>query len=246
MRQFETLNHLPASSQKEILRHLLAETYKRSLFKTARHLLGYSQMTWETHGPICQALEAQSTRKLIVVPRGAFKSSICSISYPIWLLLNNPNSRIMIDSELYSNSTTYLRAIKQHLESERVVELFGRFRNESVWNESEIIIAQRTAPTKEPSITCGGIGTTRVGMHYDYIIGDDYNSPKNSSTLEGCQKIVAHYRYNLSILDPGGTYAIVGTRYSAGDLIGWILENELGMDQFNLKGINNGTRPDRI
>jgi hypothetical protein len=157
------------------------------------------------------------------------------VAYPIWLLLRNPNLRILIDSELYMNSSKFLREIKSHLETPLMASLFGEFRG-STWNEDEILIRQRGVVKKEASITVGGIGTTKVGQHYDVIIGDDYNSPKNSNTPENAAKVVDHYKYNTSILEPEGTYVIIGTRYSSGDCIGHILTNELGINDTPASG----------
>lgn len=186
-------------------------------------------MNRRTHGGTVAALEAPTIRKLICVPRGCFKSSIAVVGYAIHCLVNNPNLRILIDSELYSNSTTFLREIKAHLTSDRMVRVFGTFKTDAVWNEGEITIKQRSQPKKEASITCGGIGTTKVGQHYDLIIGDDYNSPKNTGTPEGRRKVIDHIRYNMSILDPGGGYVFTATRYHEEDATGFILRDLIGI-----------------
>lgn len=218
-------NILSHPSANQTMKVFLRETYKGSLFHTSKTLLSYKDVTRKTHGPIVRLLENDSNRKLVCVPRGCLKSSLACVAYPIWLLINNPDLRILIDSELYTNSSTFLREIKSHLESENFVNLFGSFKSR-VWNESEIIISQRTKNLKEASITVGGIGTTKVGQHFDVIIGDDYNSPSNTNTPENALKVISHYKYNISILEPKGTYVLIGTRYSQNDLIGHILENE--------------------
>lgn len=205
----------------------LRELYKRSLFLTCRDLLGYKDINPRTHGDMIRALEAKTQRKLIVMPRGTFKSSVGSVGFPIWLLLRNPNERILIDSEIYSNSKNFLREIKAHLAQSYITDLFGRFKTDFTWNESEITIAQRTKPYKEASITCGGIGTVKVGQHYSVIIGDDMNSGNNSMNPEGCRKVIQHYQMNQAILDPDGIYVVIGTRYNQIDLIGHIIENEI-------------------
>lgn len=204
----------------------IAESYRNSLFAFCHVLLGFTDVNSRTHGDIIKVLESPSKRKLIVVPRGCLKSSIASVAYPIWLLIRNPNLRILIDSELYTNSTVFLRQIRLFLEMPIMKTLFGDFVG-AVWNEGEILIKQRTLNRKEASITCGGIGTTKVGMHYDVIIGDDYCSPKNCNTPEKAEQIVNHYKYNTSILEPTGCYVIIGTRYSASDIIGHVLDNEV-------------------
>lgn len=203
----------------------VARQFQGSLYLTAKNLLGFKDVNKETHGPIIDCLESDSYRKLVCVPRGCLKSSLACVAYPIWLLINNPDLRILIDSELYTNSSTFLREIKQHLESPLFQKLFGPMKSK-VWNESEIIISPRQKKYKEASITVGGIGTTKVGQHFDVIIGDDYNSPSNTNSKENAEKVISHFRYNISILEPLGTYVVIGTRYSQNDLIGWILDTQ--------------------
>lgn len=210
----------------------MKKAYLDSLYNLSYHLLRYRDLNYETHLGIINLLEDTTCkRKLICVPRGCFKSSLCVVSYAIWRLMKDPNIRILIDSELYTNSKKFLREIKDHLQDSEFVRVFGETKGK-VWKEDEIIIKQRTKTKKEGSITCGGVGTIKVGQHYDLIIGDDYNSNKNSNTDEGRKKIISHYKYNLSILEQNGEYVLIGTRYSMDDLIGWIIQNEVGIKDF--------------
>jgi hypothetical protein len=223
------LESIPTSERQAAIQEAKREIYRSSLFATAKHLLGYSLMVPHAHGKLAGVLESPTRRKLIVMPRGTFKTSITSVAYPIWLLLRNPNLRIILDSELYTNSKNILREIKQHVEGNAFRELFGDWRG-PVWNEGEIVIAPRAIVKKEASITCSGIGAQKTGQHYDVAILDDMNSPKNSATPEGCARVHQHYRYYQSLLEPeGSTLVIVGTRYSQGDLISFVLQNELGI-----------------
>jgi len=206
--------------------------FRKSLWMTAYHLLGYRDLSHNTHDKPIRTLETQGN-KLLVLPRGTFKTSIAAVAYPIWRLINNPNLRILLDSELYTNSKNTLREIKSHLESQRFTALFGNWKTQ-VWNEGELLIAPRTEIKKEASLTCSGIGAQKTGQHYDLIIADDMNSPKNSHTPELCKRVIDHYRFYTSLLDPGAEKVIIGTRYSANDLIGFILETELSLSQDKL------------
>lgn len=214
---------------KEKKKELYREYLKSDLFAFA-HFLGYKDVRESTHGEMIECLEAPLQRKLITVPRGAFKSSVASITYPLWKLIRDPNERILIDTEVYTNAVLYLRVIKEHIKSAQFTALFGDLEG-AVWQEGSIVLSSRTKKYKEPSITCGSITTTRVGMHYSTIIGDDYNSRENSKSPELAQKVVDHYRYNLNILEPDGEYVIIGTRYSENDLIGFILRDLLGQKE---------------
>lgn len=204
----------------------LKALYLSDFFLFAKHCIGYRDLEWEVHGDCVRTLEGNAKRKLVVMPRGSFKSSLGSVAYPIWRLLRDPNLTILLDSELYTNSKNLLREIKGHLASTSLIKIFGDLTG-TKWDEGEVILANRTRNRKEASITVGGIGTTKVGQHYDIIIGDDYNSASNSDTPEKCQKVIDHFKYNLNILNPGGEYLIIGTRYAELDVIGFLLSTVL-------------------
>lgn len=225
------------SDQEMILagRELIKEMALNDFLIYAKYVLGFQDIKWSTHGETIQALESDSTRKIIVLPRGTFKSSLCDVAYPMWRLERDPDLTILLDSELYTNSANFIREIKQHYASERYIGIFGE-REGGKWGESEIIVKNRTrymrGLRKEASITAGGVGTTKVGQHYDLIIGDDYNSPSNSDTIEKCEKVIQHVRYNMNILNPMGEYIFVGTRYAERDVIGWLLKDILNEPHF--------------
>ena len=146
----------------------------------------------------------------------------------MWKLIRDPNERILIDSEIYGNSKNFLFEIRAHMQSEKFTKLFGQFETKERWTQGEIVIAQRTKKSlKEASITAGGVGTIKVGQHYSTIIGDDYNSFKNSANKDQRAKVIQHYRGNQAILEPSGEYVIIGTRYSEDDVIGHIISSEV-------------------
>ena len=181
-----------------------------------------------------RALEAPTKRKLIVMPRGTFKSSIACISYPMWLLEHNPNLRICINSEVYSNSKKFISQIKSHYESEKFRLIFGDRIGSDNWTQSELTLSTRKKKLKEPSLSASAISTARVGQHYDCYVHDDLNSDKNSANQDQREKVWNHYRMALSILEPDGILVLVGTRYSADDVIGMVSQHELEIDQGEL------------
>lgn len=230
---------LSGPQQKKVIQEfLMSDLYSMC------HFLGYEDVNHRTHDETIYCLESLHPRKLITVPRGSFKSSLAAITYPIWRLLKNPNLRILIDSEVYSNAVTYLRAIKGHYKSKEFQDIFGDLEGD-VWQEGSIVVKNRTKNLKEPSITCGGVATTRVGQHYDIIIGDDYNSRDNSKTRELAQKVIDHFRYNLNILEPDGEYVLIGTRYSEDDLLGFVIReilNQKDLSEGKYGGLLDGFR----
>lgn len=211
------------------------QLYLDSFYHFAKYCLGYKDMVPHVHGKMAKVLQEPTPNKLICVPRGTFKSSVASVAYPIWRIIHNPNIRILIDSQLYSNATNYLREIKGHFESnEKFRYLFGDYVGRT-WNDSEIIVSKRSIMKKEPTVVASGIGAQKTGQHYDLCIGDDLSSYDNCKTFESAQKVINHYKLYTSLLDPGGEKVIIGTRYSEVDIIGHIIKNELGIPNGDLK-----------
>lgn len=218
------INQLP------LYQRMLRERFTASLYDTCKYLLGYKDITWRTHGDMIEVLEdLDCKRKLLVLPRGTFKSSIGVVGYSIWRLMKDPNLRILVDSELYSNSKNFIREIRQHLERDNMTQLFGPAAG-TTWGEGEITLAWRTATKKEASITASGIGATKIGQHYDLCLLDDISSRSNTNTDEACKKTIDHYRMTTALLDPGGELVVIGTRYHTNDVIGHILDNEIDHD----------------
>jgi len=199
------------------------------LFFFAKYILAYKDLRHDTHDEAVRVLESDAHRKIVIMPRGTFKSTLASVAYPIWRLARDPDMTIMLDSEIYTNSKNFLREIRQHLESNDLLRMVWGPWKGPVWTEGEITIAQRRRNRKEASITVGGIETVKVGQHYDAIIGDDYNSPRNSDTPEKCSKVIDHVRYNLNILNPGGEYVFAATRYAERDVPGFFFKEILAM-----------------
>lgn len=204
--------------------------YDSSLSLFTKQLVGMKDIAPGCHKDMIDCLERPSNLKLIVMPRGTMKTSIASIAYPLWLLTKNPNLRIMLDSEVYTNSMKRLREIRQILDTPLWKDIYGDWVG-PVWNDSELIIKPRTKIQKEATIFASGIGASKTGNHCDVIIADDLNTPNNTNTKENAEKVYEHYKYYTSILEPGGTIVVIGTRYSNLDVIGRIIDNEISTDQ---------------
>lgn len=228
--QFRDLDH---DLKVKAYRRLERAFYENDLFQFAL-FLGYDRVNWDVHESVIRVLESNCKRKLIVLPRGCYKSTLCTVVYPIWKAIKNPNHRIILDSELMTNSATFLREIEGHLLSEKMTNLYGSFQiKDRIWTSTQIMIAQRNDMTKkEATFVCSGLGAQKTSQHYSIAVLDDMSTPRNTGTPELRQKVIDHYKYYRSLLDPeDGELIIVGTRYHEEDLIGWVIENELDEGQ---------------
>jgi len=197
----------------------------KDLYFFDKQILGYSKMRPVPHQELCDVVtDGQHNKKLILMPRGSFKSSVVTVGYSVWSLVKDPNKRILITHELQKNANKYVGEVKDHFEKNlKLKSLYGDLRSKELWRNNEILLNNRTRILKEPSVTAGSLEKgVAVGMHYDIIIVDDPVSSRNSNNLDQVEKTIDYYKLLMSILEPGGTLIIIGTRWNINDLYGWI------------------------
>lgn len=247
----------------------IAARCRYDLFYLCKYILGYELMEPHVHQELCdyttsllpnhpnlpettgktEGLESQfdprNKNLLLLMPRGTFKSSVVTIGFSLQMLLNDPDIRILIDSETFGKSKAFLSEIKGHLEqNEKYRAIFKhihgvypngteeRKNKDLLWSDSQINIQARKRWRKEPTLSCAGIDVTKNGMHYDLIICDDLHSEKNVTNKEQIEQVIEHFRLAYSLLDPGCPIIIIGTRWHFLDLYQHILDNE--RDDFNI------------
>ncbi len=193
-------------------------------------ILGHHDMNKE-HRDLCEFIQKDPKHfKLNLLPRHTFKSSVLTIGYSLWMMVRDPNIRILIYSDSASKACGFLQGIKNHIEGKaensRFREFFPGWEGDGrklKWTESEIIVSKRTASRVEPTVDVGGIDTSKVGKHYDLIFFDDIVSDTNVTTKNLMDKTFECYQKSLSLLKPGGEVVMVGTRWHFGDAYGRII-----------------------
>ena len=136
-----------------------------------KYILNNDLMQEQPHEEMCNFVSTweENRKKLILVPRGGFKSTVITVGYTIWRILQDRNIRILISSENHSNSCKYLGEIKQQFETNtNLHELYGYLKNQdrTGWRKDEIVVNGRTRTGgKEPTVSVASVGQTRVGMH---------------------------------------------------------------------------------
>jgi phage terminase large subunit-like protein len=202
-----------------------------------------------------QRFQFQHPQSLQLAFRGSGKSTTCTITKCIHLLLKDPNLRILIASKTATNAEGFLKAIRtQFEENEKLAEIFGPYydsRSSKKWDTKEIEVLPRTSREKEASITCLGVLGTIVSKHYDVIISDDLIDEDNSRTEYMRDKIQTWY---YKVLDPTleppdpkvehrGEHHHLGTRYHFDDIWGRLMENELKNHYQTVPALKDGQSP---
>ncbi len=71
-------------------------------------------------------MSGDERRRLILIPRGHLKSTLCSVGYVLWRIWRNPNIRIAVCTATKDLALSFIREVKQYLEDEDL--------QERVWN----------------------------------------------------------------------------------------------------------------
>ena len=171
-------------------------------------------------------IEQSKSYGLILLPRGSFKTSVCGIALPLFILTKNPNARIMISAHRHDVAKDRLSSIKRYMERDAVFrEKYGDWKPEfkaEKWSEDSIVITARTQNLIDPTIDTCAVDRNKDGSHPDVFIGDDVQSVPNSATPIMRAKVWQHVRDASPQLNPGGTMLLVGTRKHNQDVYGKI------------------------
>src|SRR3990167_9458088 len=145
------------------------------------------------HKELCNFVQDNiHKKKLILVPRSHLKSTLITVGYSLFRIVQDPTIRILIQNATYQTAADFVRSIKRHLEgNEDLIRIFGSMAdNPEEWSENRLTLrtAKAGSQGKEPTVTGWGIETSKTGQHYDLIIHDDLVERENIGTREQIEK----------------------------------------------------------
>jgi hypothetical protein len=228
-----TAVHVLEPEQQEIYDELsstdierLRNRCKTSPYFLGKAILGYNQIEEEAHGALCSFLVNEtSNRRLVLMPRGHLKTTICTITDSIRLSIKDPNVRILIQNEVFENASLMLQELQGHWEKGALLrqtfpELVpSRFSGPGTdWSKVACSI-NRTANFKESTYTASGSGGSPQSQHFNKIKGDDLigeNHRKSVALMDAAKQWVNAMRPLLDRLDDGIDF--YGTRKALDDV----------------------------
>lgn len=185
------------------------------------------------------------TYKLVLWPRGSFKSAVFDVALVCWEIACNPNIRICVASETGKQAKKFVRQAMKIINSEWFRERFGVHKGKD-WKEGsgEFTSALRTAThSKEPTLLAAGCGEVWTGSHWDLIVMDDVVSQENTKTVEGIQTTWHWFGEMMAQLDPGCRILMIGTLHHYSDLYCTLLKNKSMRELFEVS-IHSWKNPD--
>ena len=190
--------------------------------------------TFQPHGRYCQELitwrgepdpgnpeKINYKWKLVLWPRGTYKSSVFDIGYVCCLIAGNPNIRILVCSETGRQARKFVKAAMRIIDSEWFRELFGVHRGKD-WTPgsgqfTSALRSEEFLHCKEPTLCAAGVGEVQTGSHWDFVFLDDVVSRENTKTVESLESTWEWVGEILAQLDPGCRLFIIGTLHHFDD-----------------------------
>ncbi len=140
---------------------------------------------------------------VITAFRGSGKSTIMTLSYPLWAILGEQEKKfILILAHTRYQAKTYMKNIKEELESNPLLRSdLGPFQEEDEWHAYSVVI-----PRYNARITCASHEQGIRGLRHrqyrpDLIICDDIEDLESIKTLESRDKA---YRWLKGEVIPSG------------------------------------------
>lgn len=221
----------------------LRELALKDLYVFAKGVMGFTWLVPHIHIPLCKLLEEFETkpRAKVCIPRGWLKTTICSQAYPLWRAIKDPEIRVLLAQNTYTNACAKLRVIRKTVEGN---ELFRRLFPEVLpdstctWKADSLEL-KRNGTHDESTFEAAGTRTQVVSRHYNLIIEDDTVAPGLNELGEesvvpvkaDIEQAIGWHRLAAPLLvstqkGVKGQILVVGTRWFKKDLLSWIDENE--------------------
>jgi len=171
--------------------------------------------------------------KLVLWPRGSFKSQVFNVGQAAWLIARNPNIRILVCSETGRQAKKFVKETMRIIASDWFKELFGEH-TLSEWKPGSgtFTSSQRTLTSSHsPTIAATGVGEVQTGSHWDVIFYDDICSQENTKTPDSIENLWSWFGETKAQLDPGGKLFMIGTLHHYSDIYMRIMSDpELAKD----------------
>ena len=157
---------------------------------------------------IAQYLQGGPRRSVIEAFRGVGKSWLTS-AFVCWLLLNNPQLKILVVSASKERADAFSTFVKRLINE---IPMLQHLAPQEGQRDSVIAFdVGPSTPDHSPSVKSVGITGQITGSRADVLIADDVEVPNNSATQMMRDKLSESVKEFDAILKPGGRIIYLGT-----------------------------------
>lgn len=201
-----------------------------SLYFWNKFVMGYEQVEPYPHMEMCSFLEFAWPKKLLLVPRKCYKTSL-SCGKVAQNLAKDPNRTHILFCSSQDQSIRKTMEVRNVFSENKMFRLLygdwsDRTKKGLKWTENQFDVAARTRTigAGHYSVMGFGIESGRAGIHADEIIADDVHdeeNTKNKDMIETTKKSLISKR---PMLNQGGTQLVIGTRWHSIDTYAVLME----------------------
>jgi predicted phage terminase large subunit-like protein len=210
-----------------------------SLFFFATAICGFDKVQKNPHLELCSFVQRiPKQRKVLLIPRDCYKSTLASKALPLWILLQpsfcglqGREHRILLASFSSDNAKKQIKAIRHLVERNTLLqwlypELIPDF-TKTTWTDSNLLFP-RDGVYGEDTIEAAGVDTHLVSRHYTVQIKDDLEDEKAMQSPTVRSKVYSWYKAAeaLFVNEQSAFDLLVGTRWGIDDLYAQIKQNE--------------------
>ena len=160
-------------------------------------------------------------------PRTA-KSSLITLSYPFWLILNNPDTNIVIVNNTQTLAENFGIRLRQLFIDNADILLARDIKlSDTKHSNSFFMFEDMDGKLYDGSIKLMGTGGTITGQDVDILICDDLIKGFSDVTPTLLDKLIEWFKsIILQRLEPHSKLIILGTRWASNDVIGYLKDNQ--------------------
>ena len=181
-------------------------------------------------------------RMCVSQPPRTAKSSLITLSYPFWLVLNWPDLNIVIVNNTQTLAENFgIRLRQLFIDYEELLKLNNIKLSDTKHSNSFFMFETLEGKLYDGSIKLMGTGGTLTGQNVDILICDDLIKGFSDTTPTLLEKKIEWFKsIILQRLEPHSKLIILGTRWASNDIIGYLYENNRDDYKFvTLKALNN-------
>ncbi len=224
------------------------DTDRRCRAGGQRPAIGFRQFVWlwnRSQGQATPALHLEiadwlgrswqggDRRLLLMVFRSAGKSTLVGI-FCAWLLLQDPELRILVLAAEHELARKMVRAVKRVIERHPLTRgLIPRRADQ--WASDQFTVRRRLTQ-RDPSLLARGMAGNVTGSRADVVICDDVEVPNTCGTAAKREELRERLREIAYVLVPGGLQLYVGTPHSYYSIYAEEARLELGESEPFLAG----------
>lgn len=211
----------------EVRHQYIRELCKSDLYFLCRFVLQYTKMETQTdiHTRLCSELDEDPFRFLVLVFRGAFKTSIAMGKVIQWLIRDR-TAQVGVGSDTKERAADRVRDIRDVIANNRKLkELFPEVfyadpENESpLWKAEEFTVKRPPRDEREggfslASVTAFGLDPLPTGSHYTHVLLDDVENDFNQANDAQIEKLNRNLALFTPIPQVHAPIIMVGTVYS--------------------------------